>query len=324
MVNEQNPLLQEQLKQTADNHLSYLDSGDLVVLILNLHAGTFAVSNAIANIIDELTKLDIVLEVYQTKKVGDGAILAAKHGLRAKLIVCAGGDGTLNEVCNGLMSLKHAPPLAYIPAGTTCDFARTLRLPIEDYKAAASIAGHGQPVPLDIGKMNHRYFAYVASFGAFTHVASSTPRKMKMNWGHLAYVIEGLKSLPSIKPIRVKIELDDAVIEEDLLFGSVSNTTSIGGLLRIDESQVLMDDGKFEIMLIKNPSNPLETPLLLSSLLNQDYQDKNLIFFSTSKLKLHFPDPVSWTLDGEDVGFHSLVEIENKKQALRIMLPQDE
>lgn len=326
MVNETaNTLISEPMLKTQDNHLSWLEADDLVVLIVNLHAGIFSQGSAMAELIDELTKHELRLEVYQTLSVGHGTVLAAKHGMRADLIICAGGDGSLNEVMNGLMSLKQAPPLAYIPAGTTCDFARTLHIPIDDYRQAAQLAISGKPVALDIGTMNaNRHFAYIASFGAFTSVASQTPRKLKKQWGHLAYVLEGLKSLTNIKPIRVKVETDDHQFEEDLLFGSISNATSIGGLLRISENAVLMDDGKFEVMMIKSYVNPLETGSLISALLNQDYSDKNIIFFSTNRLKLSFETAQQWTIDGEDAGMQQLVEIENVRKALRVVIPLDE
>lgn len=316
-----NPLVQKTFPLTADSHLGWLNEGDLVVLIINFHAGTISEGNGVTEIIDEITKLDVRLEVYRSKGVADATVLAAKHGLRANLIVCVGGDGTLNEVCSGLMTLQSPPPLAYIAAGTTCDFARTLRLPINDYREAARIISSGHPVPLDIGKMNTKHFVYVASFGAFTSVASNTPQKLKKSWGHLAYVIEGLRSLPSVKPIPVRIELEDAVIEDELLFGAISNTTSIGGLLRISEKNVLMDDGKFEVMLIKFPTNPLDAANLLSSLIDQNYHNKNIYFFSTARLRFTFPDDVRWTLDGEDAGLLQHVDINNMKQALRIVIP---
>lgn len=323
MVNEMsNTLISDHQLKTQDNHMSWLDSDDLVVLIVNLHAGVFSEGSAMAEVIDELTKQELRLEIYQTLTVGHGTVLAAKHGMRADLIICAGGDGTLNEVTNGLMSLQNPPPLAYIPAGTTCDFARTLHIPIDDYRAAARLAISGKPVALDIGTMNaNKNFVYVASFGAFTSVASQTSRKMKKQWGHLAYVVEGLKSIANIKPIRVKVEMDDATFEEDLLFGSISNATSIGGLLRINENAVLMDDGKFEVMLIKSHVNPIETGSLISALLNQDYHDKNIIFFSTNRLRLTFEKPQAWTVDGEDAGIQDVVEIKNLRQALRVVIP---
>lgn len=318
-----NELLETNLPEDKGGSDSWLVPGSLMVLIINFHAGSFADGPAVSQILRELTKLDARLEVYQSKAAGDAGSLATEHGARADLVICAGGDGTLNEVCSGLMALDNPPPLAYIASGTTCDFARTLRLPIHEYTEAAKVIPNGRPVPIDIGKMNDRYFVYVASFGAFTNVSSTTPRKMKKNWGHIAYIIEGLKSLHTLKATSVHIELKDAVFEEELLFASISNTTSIGGLLRINESHVLMDDGKFEVMLIRYPANPLETPALLSALINQDYRDKNILFFSTSHIKMKFQEPVYWTLDGEEAGLHREVDIQNYQRALRVVLPLD-
>ncbi len=325
MVNEKlNPLIQDTIPLTADNHLNWLNEDDLVVLIINFHAGSLSQGNGVAEIIDELTKLNVRLEVYRTKSIGDAAVLAAKHGLRAELIVCVGGDGTLNEVSSGLVTLKTPPVLAYIAAGTTCDFARTFHLPIDEFREASKIISTGLPVPIDVGVMNNKHFVYVASFGAFTAVASSTPQKLKKTWGHLAYVIEGLKSLPGIKPISVRVELDDAVIEDQLIFGAITNSTSIGGLIRISERNVLMDDGKFEVLLVRNPQNALDAANLLSALINQNYRNKHIHFFSTSHLRFSFPDPVRWTIDGEDAGLLHNVDIKNKKQALKIVIPIEE
>lgn len=320
----QNPLIQDSIELSAESYTSWLGEDSVVVLIINFYAGTLAQGNGVTEILDEMTKLGARLEVYRSRAIGDAKILAAKHGLRADLIVCAGGDGTLNEVVSGLMTLKNPPPLGYIAAGTTCDFARTLHLPIADYRAAAKILSEGAPVPLDIGRMNDLHFVYVASFGAFTTVASDTSHKMKKAWGHLAYLIEGLRSLPSIKPIRVEVEMDDETIDDELIFGAVTNSTSIGGLLRIAERNVLMDDGKFEVLLIRSPQNPLDAANLVSALINQDFTNKHIHFFSTNKLKLRLPEAIRWTIDGEDAGAQEEVSIENIKQALKIVIPVSE
>ncbi|MDD2213962.1 MAG: diacylglycerol kinase family lipid kinase [Oscillospiraceae bacterium] len=294
-----------------------------IVLLINYFAGSFKGSSAVTDVIEELTAEGHAIKVVQTVPPEQMPQHIAALAQDCDLLICMGGDGTLNQVIDSLLQLDHRPLLGYIAAGTTCDFARTLGLPIDDFALAARQIVHGQVGTLDAGCLNDRHFAYVASFGAFTQVATGTPRQLKQNLGHVAYFLEGLRSLPSIKPIPVKVTWEDGELNTPLIFGAVSNSTSIGGMLRLSEEDVKMDDGLFECMLIKQPASPIETPTMLAKLMNQDYSDKNILFFSCKELTFSFDNPVAWTVDGEIAGDLLNARVTNLYHALDFVFPPE-
>ncbi len=246
----------------------------------------------------------------------------AKEALSKKqydFLVCCGGDGTLNEVINGIMTSKNPVPIGYIPSGSTNDFASTAGLSKDIKKCAESIA-KGQSVSLDLGLFGSEYFCYVASFGAFTQTSYQTPQANKNTLGHFAYILEGIKDLTQIKPYHVKFTADGKVYEGDYLFGSISNTTSIGGFLKLNPSLVKLDDGLFEVLLVKNPANPIDVQQLLLALANSDFSNNNLFeFFTASSVTVETKDAFDWSLDGEHTKGNEKIQIDNFKGAIKLI-----
>lgn len=234
------------------------------------------------------------------------------------LVVCCGGDGTLNETVTGLMQLDPRPPLGYLPAGTVNDFASSLGIP-KDLEAAAQAVLSGSPVDVDIGRFGEQYFTYVAAFGAFTEVSYQTPQQSKNMFGRTAYVLEGLKCLTSLKSYPVSIEFDNGTCQGDYLFGMVSNASSVGGLKLLDD-RISMNDGMFEVLLIQKPDSLIEMQQVINAVLLHDYSSPLITVFRTSNLTVSCENETPWTLDGEFGGAPQKIEIENLHLALRVIL----
>lgn len=235
-------------------------------------------------------------------------------------VVCCGGDGTLNETVCGLMEHPApCPPLGYIPTGTTNDFAAALGLS-KDIEQAAYVAVHGAPRSIDVGRFNDRYFLYIASFGAFTGTSYTVPQQMKNALGHTAYMLEALRQLPSLQhPVSLSITADGENLDGDYIFGSISNSTSIGGFMRLAPEEVCMDDGLYELLLVRNAKNPIELQTLITSLLTQNYAQEGIIYRHVSHVEIVTREEVPWTLDGEyEAGAHRVC-IDNLRQALTVV-----
>ena len=290
-----------------------------LMLIVNPRAGRSRSLAPLLNAISLFSEADYLVSLRQTTAQGDATRFVRENGAAFDRIVCYGGDGTLNETVTGLMDLPVPPPLGYIPGGSTNDFAHSLRIPSRAGEAA-KIVVQDHPFACDIGSFNGDYFVYVAAFGAFTEVSYKTTQDMKNLMGHLAYVLNGVNSLFSIKPYAMKIEADDRVLEGDFIYGMVTNSESVGGFRNITGKDVQLDDGVFEVMLIRNPSTPLEWEPVLSGLLSQKADNKYIYYFKTSRIKITAKEEIAWTLDGEDGGKHQDVEILNLRQAVQIMV----
>lgn len=261
-----------------------------------------------------------VSTAYMTGKRGDGTEFARTHAAEADLIVCIGGDGTLNEVIEGLLKSGADCPLGYIPAGSTNDFAASLKISSNVMQAARDIM-EGRPRTIDLGSFNDRCFSYVASFGAFTEAAYSTPQEVKNMLGHLAYIFEGMKDLANIRPIHMRLETDSGnAFEDDYIFGAISNSTSIAGFLTMDPTRVIIDDGLFEITLIKMPTAPMDLSRILYSLQTQQYDDKLIHACTAARAVIHSPAAVPWTLDGEYARGETDIIVENLHNALRLVV----
>lgn len=233
---------------------------------------------------------------------------------RPDLFVCCGGDGTLSTAVNSLLKSNVKVPLGYIPSGSTNDFANTLGISKDPLQAAKMIL-NGTPRPLDAGSFFQRHFIYVASFGAFTQASYSAPQSMKNSLGHMAYVIEGLKELPQIKAYHMAVETEQDKTEGDYLFGAVSNSTSLAGLFKLDPETVELDDGLFEITLVKNPRNLLEFHRILSSMLSGKFDPEMITFLHAKKAVFHCEEAIPWSLDGEYAPGTRDVEIRVKEKA---------
>ena len=246
-----------------------------VLVILNPCAGTKQANKHFVDIIDIFCRAGFETVVITTAGRGDGTVIVKEQADAFDLIVCIGGDGTFNEVVDGLLLSGVDKPIGYIPAGSTNDFASSLHLSKDILQAARDIVS-GEERSLDIGSFNGRYFSYVASFGAFTKASYEAPQSIKNALGHLAYILEGIKDIPSIKPLRLWLKMEQGVYGGDYLFGAICNSTSVGGLLTLADDLVDMNDGLFEVLLIKSPSNILELNQILLALTTQNYNSPKI------------------------------------------------
>ncbi len=290
-----------------------------MLFVMNPYAGQKKANKFLPEIISIFNRAGYEVVIHMTEGQGDAARVVEQRVKGMDLVVCCGGDGTFNETVTGLIRSGAEVPVGYIPAGSTNDFAASLKLPTNILDAAQDIMV-GQPVPYDVGKFGDRYFSYVASFGAFTRASYSTPQNVKNALGHTAYVLEGINELSQIRKEHIRMELDDGIVEDDFLFGAVSNSTSVGGLLTLNPKQVDLGDGLFEILLIRAPKNLTELSDCLLSLQLQDYSNCAMITFrSTHKVKIFANPDMPWTLDGEREDGHEEIVAENLHHAIRLM-----
>lgn len=294
-----------------------------LLLILNPNAGTQKARRVLANIVSLFGEYGYLSTVCVTAKRGDAVDFARDYGGEHDLIVTSGGDGTLNETITGLMRGGHATPIGYIPAGSTNDFAASLGLSSDILRAARDIM-EGRLQELDVGRFQDRYFSYTASFGAFTSTSYSTPQNVKNVLGHAAYVLEGIKDLPNIRPQNVCLEADGQIYDGDFLFGAVCNSTSLGGVLKLAPGMVDMNDGLFEALLIRNPGNAIELQSIISALTSHKYDNPMLTFVRASKLVFQTDPDMPWTLDGEYAEGAESITVENMHGAIRLMIPKPE
>ena len=292
-----------------------------LLLIINPNAGLQKSRKALADLIAIFTEYGYLSTVCVTARRGDAVAFAQDYAGEYDLIVTSGGDGTLNETVTGLMCGGHKTPVGYIPAGSTNDFAASLGLSSDLLRAARDIM-EGRPHPLDVGKFQDRYFCYTASFGAFTSTSYSTPQNVKNVLGHAAYVLEGIKDLPNIRPQNVCLEADGQSYEGEYLFGAVCNSTSLGGVLKLAPSMVDMNDGLFETLLIRNPGNAIELQSILTALTARKYDNPMLTFVRASKLVFQADPNMPWTLDGEYAEGAREITVENIRSAITLMVPE--
>ncbi|MFR0880338.1 MAG: diacylglycerol/lipid kinase family protein [Oscillospiraceae bacterium] len=287
--------------------------------IFNLQSGKATIGSKLGSVIDMFTKAGYEVTARPTQERLD-ACAAAKYACNVgyDLIVCSGGDGTLNEVIQGVMKSEDKIPIGYIPAGSTNDFARGVGIP-KGIEEAVQWIINGKPYPCDIGSFNDKYFTYIAAFGAFIEVTYETSQQAKNMLGHAAYILNGLTRLKSIKSYHMSVTYDTGTIEDDYIFGMVTNSSSVAGLLSL--SDFLLDDGLYEVTLIKTPSNPLDLQRIIHSLLNIDIDIDTAYIksFRTSKIKFECDEELQWTIDGEYGGSYKVTNICNNKQAIELM-----
>jgi YegS/Rv2252/BmrU family lipid kinase len=292
-----------------------------LLFIYNPTSGTGQVKAALAPVLDVFAKAGWLTTAYPTQCRGDAARVVRELGPRFDRVVCAGGDGTLSEAAAGLLELDCPPPLGYIPFGSTNDCATTLRLPRKPREAALVAAGTGLPLPMDIGRLNDTTFVYVAAFGAFTKVAYDTPQDLKNTFGHLAYIFAGIASLPTIAPYHMTVEFDGQTLEDDFYFGMVSNSQSIGGLKPPKAERVVLDDGLFEVTLVRKPLKLADLTDGLQALINLSQNDRSgaLVQFQARSLTFASDQSIPWTVDGEFGGSRPVNRVENRQKALKII-----
>ena len=290
-----------------------------LLFIMNPYAGQRRANRYLADILTIFNRAGYDVTVYMTAGPGDGVQAVLSKASQMDLIVCCGGDGTFNETVTGMLRAGVDVPLGYIPAGSTNDFAASLRLPTNVLEAARAIV-EGQPRRYDVGCFGDRYFTYVASFGAFTRASYATPQSVKNALGHTAYLLEGIQELSQLKDVHVRLELDGGrVVEDDFLFGAISNSLSMGGVLTLDPKQVDMSDGKFELLLVRAPQDFTEVSECIRALQTQKYNCRMITFLSTSQVRVTADADMSWTLDGERENGHETVEAKILHHAIQLI-----
>lgn len=293
-----------------------------LLFIYNPNAGTGVLKPKLSDVLDTFVKAGYEVTVYPTQKYHDGLAKIQSCAETYDLIVCSGGDGTLDEIVTGMQMKELNMPLGYIPAGTTNDFASSLGIP-KDILQAADTAVNGTSFPCDVGKFNEDYFIYIAAFGLFTDVSYETKQSMKNILGHLAYVLEGARRIFNIPSYKIKVTYERGSFEDEFIFGMVTNSRSVGGFKGIIGSEIVFDDGEFEVTLLKTPKNPIELNDLLGAIVMKQINPERMYCFKSGEVTFECEEEIPWTLDGEYGGSHRKVLVSDRKQALRIMVPND-
>lgn len=289
-----------------------------MLFVMNPYAGQRRANRYLADILSIFNRAGYRVEAYMTGARGEATDIVRQYAPEMDLVACCGGDGTFNETVNGLLHSKVNIPVGYIPAGSTNDFAASLGLPTNILQAAETVVT-GEPSTLDVGKFGDRYFSYVASFGAFTRTSYATPQSVKNALGHAAYILGGISELSQLRTEHVKLQLDDEMVEDDFLFGAVSNSTSVGGVLSLDPKQVDLRDGKFEVLLLRSPRELGELSECIRAVQTAEYNCKMLTFTPASRITIWADAGMPWTLDGEMEPGHEEVTIENIHCGLKVM-----
>lgn len=298
-----------------------------MLFILNPRAGTMLASKYLTDILMEFEKGGYITTVLLTGKRGDGRLFTMEYGKDMDVISCAGGDGTLNEVIDGVLSSGVECNIGYIPSGSTNDFATSVNIPKNIVEAASNIS-HGEPYQLDIGTFNGRYFSYVASFGAFTSISYKVPQTLKNILGHTAYILQGATDVLNIKPIHTKVYVDEGtdeeiILEDDYIFGAICNSRSVGGLVTIKAEDVCMNDGRMEVILVRNPKNIIELHQVTKAILEGTMKADCINFMSASRIRIEIEEGTHWTLDGEFEEGKVNNEINIIKGGINIILPKN-
>lgn len=291
-----------------------------MLFVYNPHAGKASIRSNLLDIVDIFTRAGYEVTAQPTQKKGDAIEATVKKSGRYDILVCSGGDGTIDEVVTGMMQRTERIPIGYVPAGTTNDFARSLKIPRRMVKAAQAIV-NGSPFACDIGTFNGDVFVYIAAFGLFTDVSYLTDQNMKNVLGHMAYLLEGAKRLNQYPSYHMKFAANGTVIEDDFMYGMITNSVSVGGFKNITGRNVELDDGVFEVTLIKTPKNVSQLNQLMTALVMRDVDTDCMYCFKASQITFECEDEVPWTLDGEYGGHQRKVSIQNEMQALKIIVP---
>ena len=290
-----------------------------MLFIVNPKSGREQIRSKLLEVLDLFSAAGYEIQIHITQRQKDAAEAAARWGQEKDLVVCSGGDGTLNEVISGMMELPRAPLLGYIPSGSTNDYASSLEIPKQTMDAARNVL-EGQPFPIDVGKFcKDRYFVYIAAFGAFTEISYQTSQDKKNLLGHQAYMLEGVKGLGALKSHRMKVEWDGNVLEEEFIFGMVTNTISVGGFKGLVTQSVALNDGEFEVLLIRNPRTPRDLSNIISYMFLKEEPNDYVFKFRAGHIRITAEEPVAWVLDGEFGGRRLEVEVENLKERIQIL-----
>ena len=293
-----------------------------LLVIVNPVAGRGMYRQGLGEALHILYSAGYVPTVRFTTRAGEAVDLAAEGGAQYDALCCLGGDGTLSDVVTGLMRVPagQRPPLGYFPLGTANDVATTLRLPKNDPAAAARRMVESAPRPWDVGYMGSgRYFTYVAAFGAFTDVSYETSQQSKQALGHLAYLLEGVNRLAKLPHYQTRVELDGQALEGNFIFGGVTNSTSVAGLVKLDQNLVSLDDGLFEISLVRFPENLADMNKLMAEVAARKYDGEMFSIRRSQSVRFIFAESVPFTRDGEPGGSYEDLLIENRRAALTLL-----
>lgn len=292
-----------------------------MLLIINPRSGRCKGMKKLGEIVRIAQSRDYLPTVLITGKAGDARDFARDLGGTADLVACVGGDGTFSEVVAGMIDGGHTTPLGYIPAGSTNDYAASLGL-AKKMETAAQDMFDGVEKTFDAGRQNGQSFTYVTAFGMPAKASYGAPQKLKNLLGHFAYILEGIRDLHTLKAEHARITVDDEVLEGDYLMGTISNTTSIGGILQFNPDDVLLNDGYLELMLVAKPSSLGELSALVGAITKKRYTDCACITFRKSKhIRIDADDPMPWTIDGEYMPDGREAEVEAVPAAIRVMVP---
>ena len=290
-----------------------------MLFIYNPNSGMGLLKPKLSDVLDIFVKGGYEVTVYPTQKYHDAIRKMGEYEEQYDLVACSGGDGTLDEVVTGMMKREDKVPIGYIPAGTTNDFASSLHISKNMLEAADTVV-NGVPFACDVGEFNEDYFVYIAAFGLFTDVSYETKQSMKNVLGHLAYILEGTKRIFNIPSYRIKVTHDGETIEDEFIYGMVTNSRSVGGFKGITGKNVVFDDGKFEVTLFKTPRNPMELNEILGALALRKINPKRMYSFKTNEVHFETEEEIPWTLDGEFGGVHEEVVVKDCQKALEIMV----
>lgn len=294
-----------------------------LLFVFNPKSGMGLIKNHLLDIVDIMVKAGYEPTLYPTQARGDATRKVREDGAEYDRIVCSGGDGTLDEVVTGMQEANLSTPLGYIPAGSTNDFARTLGIP-NDMLKAAEIAVGEHIFACDVGQFNDDIFIYIAGFGIFTEISYETPQQLKNLFGHAAYILSAAKSLASIPSYIMQVEANGEIIQDKFIYGMITNSISVAGFKGLTGKHVELDDGEFEVTLIKSPTNPIELNEIIAYLTGILSESKMVYTFKSDYIQIRSRSSVSWTMDGENGGEHWNVDIRNLHRVLNILTKETE
>lgn len=294
-----------------------------MLFILNPMAGTKKANKQMTEILSEFNRDGYLVSTWVTQEPGDARKAAMEMAKGMDLVVCCGGDGTFHDTVSGLMDMGYDIPIGYIPAGSTNDFGVSLGLQMNPVAAARDIV-EGTAQKLDLGRFGTDYFAYVASFGAFTRTSYATSQSMKNALGHVAYLLGGIGELSQIRSVPVRVEIDGVVLEESLVFGAVSNCSSMAGVLSLKPEMVDMQDGLFEVLLVRRPKDLAELGECLLAIQRKDLKCKMITLLTGKHIRVEMDPSIDWSLDGELAKGQGVVEIQNLHHAYTLRRKQND
>ncbi len=301
----------------ASRKEKFLKDNSDIMLIVNPKAGKKYKKLDISEVSEYFAKHDHQVAVYYTSLQYGAEYLIQQYAKDYDVVACCGGDGTV-ECIQGMMNMDNPPPLGYIPAGSTNDLASSLNLSTNSHRASKTIL-NGDDLPFDIGKFDDGYFVYIASFGAFTEVSYNTPQKAKNLFGHAAYIFSAIRSMARIRSYHLKIEADGTTYEDEYIFGSITNSTSVAGTFHFDTDMVDFDDGKHELLLIRKPKSLWNAFAICMSMLNRSFKNDNILLTHAQNITIYSDEPLDWALDGEHKQSGTVTHIETIPHAVRII-----